>query len=116
MSFIHSFIHLDCSVQSLPKCLDVKSTPWKRRCPYELLLADKPVPSVLELDETLFTSKLKLPKDSRPKKAKSWTNISSGKPSPVVSSAKSPGSLDTTDSSNTPTLPRVEHFEMVTGV
>lgn len=106
----------DCSVQSLPKCLDVKSTPWKRRCPYELLLADKPVPSVLELDETLFTSKLKLPKDSRPKKAKSWTNISSGKPSPVVSSAKSPGSLDTTDSSNTPTLPRVEHFEMVTGV
>ena len=108
----------DCSIQSLPKCLDVKSSPWKRRCPYEILLADKPLPSVLQLDETLFTSKLKLPKDSRPKKAKSWSNVSGGKPSsPSTSSAaKSPGLLDVTDSTKTPAVARVEHFEIVTGV
>ena len=109
-------IYPDCSVENLPKCLDIKSTPWKRKCPYEILLADKAVPSVLQLDETLFTSKLKLPKDSRPKKAKSWANISSGKASPGVSSLKSPGPSDTTDSAKTPTTDRVEHFEIVTGV
>ncbi len=111
------YIRLDCSIQSLPKCLDAKSSPWKRRCPYEILLADKPIPSVLELDGTLFTPKLKIPKDTRPKKAKSWSNTSSGKPSPGVSSVKSPaGLLDVTDSYNTRTETRVEHFEMVSGV
>ena len=94
----------------------MKSTPWKRRCPYEILLTDKAVPNVSQLDETLFTSKLKIPKDSRPKKARSWANISSSKPSPGVSSLKSPGPVDTIDSPKTPTTDRVEHFEMVTGV
>lgn len=107
-------IFLDCSVERLPKCLDVKSTPSKRRCPYEILLADRPVPSVMELDGTLSRPKLKLSKDSRPKKSKSWASLSSGKPSPGASAVKSPGMTDTADSSDRST--RVGHLEMVTGV
>lgn len=85
----------DSSNQKLPRCLDTNNLPWKRRCPYEILLAEKSAPGKLELDSTpLATSKgaegqSRAAKDSRPKKSRSWVNLP-GRAS-LVPSAKSPG-------------------------
>lgn len=80
-----------------------------------MLLTDKPMPSISELEETLFMSKLKLPKDARPKKAKSWANLSGGKSPP---GPKSPSFVDTPDSADASTkFPSIGgHLEMVTGL
>lgn len=116
--------------KKLPQCLDTSTTmPWKRQCPYEMLIVQKSTPGKLEVDSTPLQStskdtegaKLKVPKDSRPKKTKSWGNVSIGKSSPGASSTKSPGFGETTlirpqAVSVEVNERRVENIELLTGL
>ena len=113
---------IDGSCVEQPRCLDTTHTPWKRRCPYEILLAEKPVAEKLELDSAKSSTdgKLKTPKDSRPKKAKSWASSpSAGKASPI-GTLKSPESGAVAVTHRTVAIEMTEtrysNIELLTGV
>ena len=107
-----------------PKCLETTLIPWKRQCPYELLLVEKQAPGAgkLELDSANKVNeigKLKIPKDNRPRKAKSWASTPSPGAAKLSPSGTFPGhSLNTTVEVDTIELNETSYsnIELLTGV